>query len=68
MPKVSVIIPTYNHARFLAAAIRSLFRDPDRREELGRRGRERCREFAVDRMVERSEAVYRELLPGAFPG
>jgi glycosyltransferase involved in cell wall biosynthesis len=52
----------------LAEAIQSLVRDPTRGVRLGRRGRERCREFAVEKMVEGSEAVYREVLAGTLPG
>jgi len=47
----------------LAAALRRLLGDPELAMSMGRRGREVARErFAVDRMVERYEQLYREVL------
>lgn len=46
----------------LAAALESLASDPDRRRELGRRGRERAREeFSPEQMAVRTVALYRDL-------
>ena len=48
-----------------AEAIASLGVDPERRRELGRAGRQRaCERFALDRMVERTEALYDEIRSG----
>jgi glycosyltransferase involved in cell wall biosynthesis len=46
----------------LAAALESLARDPERRRDLGRRGRERAEtEFSADRATQRMLALYEEL-------
>jgi len=56
----------------LATAMLALARDPGRRAELGRAGRERVRAvFGLERMVDETLAVYAELLDGphdARPG
>ncbi len=55
-----VVRPAPGH---LAAALERLADDPGLRGELGRRGRERAeRAFGVDRMVQRTRAIYRELI------
>jgi glycosyltransferase involved in cell wall biosynthesis len=46
----------------LSAAILQFASQPGLALECGRRGRLRCREFGVERMVERTESVYREIL------
>ena len=47
----------------LADAILRLLRDPDLRKQMGKAGRERVVEhFSVERMVERTEALYEQLL------
>jgi glycosyltransferase involved in cell wall biosynthesis len=47
----------------LAAAIAELLRDPERGRQMGIRGRERRRsDFDLDLMIQRFEALYRELL------
>jgi glycosyltransferase involved in cell wall biosynthesis len=47
----------------LAAALRALLDDPARAREMGQRGRARVvPEFGVGRMLEKLEAIYRELL------
>lgn len=56
----------------LAAAIVALLRDPQRRTEMGRRGRERYeRRFTAERMAHETAAVYRRVLrlpsPDAAP-
>jgi glycosyltransferase involved in cell wall biosynthesis len=49
-------------SRELASAITRLLKDPDRRERMGRSGRERVeRIFSADRMVENTLGVYRRL-------
>ena len=49
----------------LATALLTVLDDPARARELGRRGRERVvPEFGVERMLEKLEAIYRELLAG----
>jgi glycosyltransferase involved in cell wall biosynthesis len=45
----------------MAAAIRSLWQDPDLRETLGRRGAERLREFSLNRMGQHVRALYRQI-------
>lgn len=51
----------------LAEAILFFARDRGRGPEFGRRGRERAGAFGVERMVERTEEVYRDLLPERQP-
>jgi glycosyltransferase involved in cell wall biosynthesis len=47
----------------LAGAIATLIEHPERAREMGRRGRRKVvPEFGVERMIEKLEAVYRELL------
>jgi len=48
----------------LANAILAAASDPARLERRGLNGRERARQFSVDNMVERTEALYRRLLNG----
>lgn len=49
----------------LAAAIRTLLADPDRRREMGAAGRERVRRlFTLTAMEEAVESIYQELNPG----
>jgi glycosyltransferase involved in cell wall biosynthesis len=51
----------------LASAVRELLQDPERRERMGREGREvALRRFSVERMVAGYEALYRELVPAAY--
>ncbi len=53
----------------LAEAILDLVRSPDRRAQFGRAGRARAvSEFAVENVVERTLAVYRDLLGSKWPG
>ncbi|MGQ9466379.1 MAG: glycosyltransferase [Anaerolineae bacterium] len=48
--------------RALAAAIRQLLDDPDRRADMGRAGRARVEaDFTQERMIARVEAIYREI-------
>jgi glycosyltransferase involved in cell wall biosynthesis len=52
----------------LAASIAELLRDPDRRAEMGARGRQRRRsEFDIDVTVKRLEGLYEELWAAARP-
>ena len=52
----------------LAGAMRSLAREPDLRDRLGRAGRARVRErFGLDRMIDETLAVYAEVLSGRPP-
>lgn len=52
----------------LAQAMLTLAADPALRAALGRRGHERVgREFGLERMVEQTLAIYRELTDGAAP-
>jgi glycosyltransferase involved in cell wall biosynthesis len=47
----------------LAAALKQLLVDPDLRRSMGAAGRDRARErFSVQRMVERTQSLYEELL------
>ena len=47
----------------LSAALADLAADPARRQEMGRRGRERAEaDFAWERIIERVLALYRSLL------
>jgi glycosyltransferase involved in cell wall biosynthesis len=48
--------------QILKDVILRLASDRNLRLQLGRHGRERAREFSVERMVERTQAVYREVL------
>ena len=48
----------------LANAILAAASDPARLERRGLNGRERARQFSLDNMVERTEALYRRLLNG----
>ena len=52
----------------LAAALRDLAGDEDRRADLAARGRARAREFPWSRAVDETWAVYRELLAGKSVG
>lgn len=65
----SVIVPGENAEAFppgdvktLARTLLHLIEDPARREALARRGRARALEFAWPRVVDRIEAVYREVM------
>jgi phosphatidylinositol alpha-mannosyltransferase len=65
----SVVVPDENgiavppgNVAALAAAISSLALDPERRQLLAQRGRQRAQEFAWPRVTDRIEAVYREVL------
>jgi len=65
----SVVIPDENgvltspgDVSALAAAVVALAQDPERREQLAARGRQRALEFAWPRVTDRIEAVYREVL------
>ncbi len=52
-------------ARALAAAIETCLAEPDLGARLGKAARERARRYSVEAMVEKLEALYRELLtPG----
>lgn len=56
------IVPT-GDAQALAAALRSLHEDPDRRARMGSRGRERViRDFTLERMVQGYADVVKELV------
>ncbi|MCL5959596.1 MAG: glycosyltransferase, partial [Chloroflexi bacterium] len=47
----------------LAGAVNALLKDPDLRQRMGQKGRERVRaEFSVEMMVDRIAALYRDLL------
>jgi glycosyltransferase involved in cell wall biosynthesis len=53
----------------LASRLGALLADPQLRAEMGARGRARVeKEFSVERMVEGTVAVYRELVDGRRPG
>jgi glycosyltransferase involved in cell wall biosynthesis len=52
-----LLVPPGDEAA-LAAALRRLLQDPDLRSRLGAAGRERVREFSMERMIEKTEAVY----------
>jgi glycosyltransferase involved in cell wall biosynthesis len=55
--------------RALAAGLRALHDDPERRRELGRRGREAVRrEFGAEAMARRTEVVYQRYLERSAPG
>jgi phosphatidylinositol alpha-mannosyltransferase len=65
----SVVIPDVNGVVFetgvpgaLARALAGLVNDPERRAQLGTRGRTRAVEFAWPRVTDRIEALYREVL------
>ena len=59
--ETGLLVPARD-SRELASAITRLLKDPDRRERMGRSGRERvARLFSADRMVENTLAVYRQL-------
>ena len=47
-----------SNAHALAAAARDLLRDPDRRAEMGRRGREVAEGYSEDRIIDRLVALY----------
>jgi glycosyltransferase involved in cell wall biosynthesis len=49
----------------LAGAILAAVNDPARRREFGSNARERVGQFAVDKMLERTEALYRRILSAA---
>jgi glycosyltransferase involved in cell wall biosynthesis len=49
----------------LARALEALLRDPERREAIAAAGRERLRDFTLDRAAERFDALYREVLSDA---
>jgi glycosyltransferase involved in cell wall biosynthesis len=52
-------------AKSLAERLADLAREPARRAEMGRDGRERVlQRYAVDRLVDDVDALYRELLSG----
>jgi glycosyltransferase involved in cell wall biosynthesis len=60
-----ILVPPRDPAAIAEAVLRVL-EDPEAAGEMARRGRERVeREFTVDRMVDGTLAVYRELFPGA---
>jgi glycosyltransferase involved in cell wall biosynthesis len=56
-----VLVPPQNPAA-LGAALEDLLRDPARREAIGAGGRERVKEFTIERAAERWAALYEELL------
>ena len=62
--ETGLLVPT-REPEALAMALQAVLDDPAWARELGRRGRERVvPEFGVERMLEKLEAIYRELLAG----
>lgn len=45
----------------LSTAITQLINDPGKAKIMGQRGRQRCRQFSVESMVEKIDALYKEL-------
>lgn len=62
---VEALLVPPGDAAALAAAVRKFAGDENLCLEFGRRGRERAREFGVERMVEATESAYREVLGSA---
>lgn len=62
--KTGILVPVRD-TQALAAAILELLRDPHRRHAMGEKGFERVgREFSVEKMVEKTEEIYRRYLCG----
>ena len=55
-----LLVPPDDEAA-LADALESLLRDPERRRTLGAAGRSRVKEFSMERMIRRTEDVYKRL-------
>jgi glycosyltransferase involved in cell wall biosynthesis len=65
--ETGLIVPPRDSAA-LARAVAELLDDPERRRSMGERGEERVRrEFSRERLVEKTLAVYREVLEGRAP-
>lgn len=61
--ETGVLVPPSDPER-VAGAVRRLLRDPELRNRMGNAGEARTRAlFGVDRMIERTVALYRELIP-----
>jgi glycosyltransferase involved in cell wall biosynthesis len=61
------LVPPGDHDR-LAGRLDCLFDSPGLSREMGRRGRERVRrDFGLDRMIERTEGVYEQVLAEGAP-
>jgi glycosyltransferase involved in cell wall biosynthesis len=58
---VQGLLITAGSANALQAALRRLIEDAALRDAMGRAGRERAREFSMERMIERTEDVYASL-------
>lgn len=57
-----ILVPP-NDPQALAEAVLSLLRDPERRRQMGRRGREKVlAQFTPERVADLSEALYWEVL------
>ena len=60
---VTGILVESKNASALAKALEGLVRDPERRKEMGRRGREKVKEkFNLETMVSEYEGIYRQLV------
>jgi glycosyltransferase involved in cell wall biosynthesis len=51
----------------LAASIKLLIDDPEKAKMMGQRGRELCPHFSVERMIEKIDNLYEELLTSPHP-
>ena len=56
-----LVVPA-GDADAIANALRRLLRDPAERDAMGEAGRQRVREFSMERMIERTERIYAELV------
>ena len=64
--KTAFLVPPAN-SEALAEAITKLISSPSLRKEMGKKGKERVKLFRIEKMVERTEKLYRELLREKCP-
>ena len=64
--KTAFLVPPAN-SEALAEAIAKLISSPSLRREMGKRGKERVKLFTIEKMVERTENLYKELLREKCP-
>jgi glycosyltransferase involved in cell wall biosynthesis len=61
-PRISGILVPPADPEALAAGIKDLYRDPDRRERMGEAGRQRAAAFSDTAMIEKIDTLYSELI------